>query len=196
MEKSRNMGRQKEAKPQPPSGGDCDSSSSCWDTSTYMLNWRHENVTAICSDMWILAAVPAPILGWLFRHLQPAGRGRVRPWPRSWALTFPAQSAPTAWLGHSHQPLDFFVFRILYLSVVAFSLVDFLYIYWLSSNNPTAIFILFFILYGVFLRNKQSDYCKLFLLFPRVKSFLVLNIFFPIVLSVFWKKHVLIQVHR
>lgn len=57
-------------------------------------------------------------------------------------------------------------------------------------------FIFYFILYGFFWRNKQSDYCKWFLLFPRVKSFLVLNIFFPIVLSVFWKKHVLIQVHR
>lgn len=38
MKKSRTMDRQKEAEPQPLSGGDCDGNSSCWDINTYMLN--------------------------------------------------------------------------------------------------------------------------------------------------------------
>lgn len=50
--------------------------SSYLDINTYMLKSRHKNVTAISSDMWILATVLTPFLGSLFRHLQPAGRGR------------------------------------------------------------------------------------------------------------------------
>lgn len=51
--------------------------SSYLDINTYMRSSRHKNVTAVSLDMWILATVLAPFLGWLFRHLQPVGRRRI-----------------------------------------------------------------------------------------------------------------------
>ena len=147
-----------------------------------MLDWRHKNVTAPSLDMWMLATGLGTYCRLIVQTFTASREGKEQPVQVLSSGVFPSSVSADCLTQVILNLLGFFSFRVLYLSVVAFSLFESLYFHWFCSSNPVATFsnvlILSYFIFFTFLHEETIWLLSWCLLFICVRSLFVLNIFF------------------